>query len=336
MEYGTISREMIKNGFDLQSAKIRDVEILVGNMIQLAVENNDKKLMAHKTIVVTPFNSKSIPKISIQEYLNRLINGADILGIDVILSLLIYFIRIGTIVSKINKVNTVDSSCCYPIDYPNRINCSLKPLSSIRKSLLSLNDCCGERKCFCKDDGYGTKGTNIYCGFYLNSYNIHRMIITSLVIGHKLCSDIFYSNERYGKIGGISTHELNMLEMEILFLIKFDLVVRPREMQKMGETLLSQYVAQRTPQLVKSIKSYKQNIIEQFKAKKAVSVEQNQADSVESSLYRTDSKNPENRLEYNYAGSEREIAQKNSKLVRVDSLLDKIKKNSEYKKEKFY
>ena len=57
----------------------------------------------------------------------------------------------------------------------------------------------------------------------INSYNIHRLFLTSLVIASKYWDDNYYSNAFYSKVGGISLLEMNDLEMNFLFLIKFNL-----------------------------------------------------------------------------------------------------------------
>ncbi|KAF2069360.1 hypothetical protein CYY_009322 [Polysphondylium violaceum] len=60
-------------------------------------------------------------------------------------------------------------------------------------------------------------------GFIINSYNIHRLLITSILVASKYIDDIFYNNEYYSQIGGISRNELNRLEISFLNLLQFDL-----------------------------------------------------------------------------------------------------------------
>ncbi|KAG9321254.1 hypothetical protein KVV02_001450, partial [Mortierella alpina] len=60
-------------------------------------------------------------------------------------------------------------------------------------------------------------------GFRVNSFNIHRLLITCLMVAAKFTSDLFYSNARYAKVGGLSLPELNQLELEFLFTTKFEL-----------------------------------------------------------------------------------------------------------------
>ncbi|KAJ2657002.1 cyclin-like protein interacting with PHO85 [Coemansia sp. RSA 1199] len=70
-------------------------------------------------------------------------------------------------------------------------------------------------------------------------FNIHRMSLAAIVIAHKFNSDIFFNNARYSKVGGIPLVEMNQLELELLFLAKFDLKVDIGELQQLGEWLVT-------------------------------------------------------------------------------------------------
>ncbi|TMW83339.1 hypothetical protein EJD97_002049 [Solanum chilense] len=61
----------------------------------------------------------------------------------------------------------------------------------------------------------------------INSFNVHRLLITSVLVSAKFMDDIFYNNGYYGKVGGISTREMNLLEVDFLFGIGFQLNVTP-------------------------------------------------------------------------------------------------------------
>ncbi|KAG0276336.1 hypothetical protein BGZ95_007683 [Linnemannia exigua] len=75
-------------------------------------------------------------------------------------------------------------------------------------------------------------------GFRVNSFNIHRLLITCLMVAAKFTSDLFYSNARYAKVGGLSLPELNQLELVFLFTTQFDLNVKEEELQRVGNALL--------------------------------------------------------------------------------------------------
>ena len=62
-------------------------------------------------------------------------------------------------------------------------------------------------------------------GLTLTMRNIHRLILTSIVLAIKFSDDIYADNGSYAKIGGISLIELNYLEVEMLNLLRYTLFV---------------------------------------------------------------------------------------------------------------
>ncbi|KAJ2729206.1 cyclin-like protein interacting with PHO85 [Coemansia sp. BCRC 34962] len=75
--------------------------------------------------------------------------------------------------------------------------------------------------------------------FAPSPFNIHRLLITAIVVAHKFNSDIFFNNARYSKVGGIPLAELNQLELELLFMARFDLKIDAPEIQRIGEWLVA-------------------------------------------------------------------------------------------------
>ncbi|KAG1450168.1 hypothetical protein G6F46_003291 [Rhizopus delemar] len=71
---------------------------------------------------------------------------------------------------------------------------------------------------------------------------ITKLLITSLVIASKFTSDVFYSNSRYAKVGGIPLQELNQLEIQFLFFLDFQLYVTLEDLQGYANQLLSHAV----------------------------------------------------------------------------------------------
>ncbi|KAL1535800.1 Cyclin-U4-1 [Salvia divinorum] len=61
----------------------------------------------------------------------------------------------------------------------------------------------------------------------LNSFNVHRLLITSVMLSAKFMDDMYYNNAYYAKVGGISTTEMNFLELDFLFGLGFHLNVTP-------------------------------------------------------------------------------------------------------------
>ncbi|GBE79121.1 cyclin-domain-containing protein [Sparassis latifolia] len=65
----------------------------------------------------------------------------------------------------------------------------------------------------------------------IDFYNIHRLIIAGITVASKFFSDVFYTNSRYAKVGGLPLAELNVLELQFLLLNDFHLTISPEEMQ---------------------------------------------------------------------------------------------------------
>eukprot|EP01012_Entosiphon_sulcatum_P028994 TRINITY_DN35210_c0_g1_i1.p1 TRINITY_DN35210_c0_g1~~TRINITY_DN35210_c0_g1_i1.p1 ORF type:complete len:186 (-),score=29.57 TRINITY_DN35210_c0_g1_i1:83-640(-) len=61
----------------------------------------------------------------------------------------------------------------------------------------------------------------------LTPYNVHRLLITSVLLAAKARDDTYYSNAYYSAIGGISNAEMNRLEISFLTMIGFNLFVAP-------------------------------------------------------------------------------------------------------------
>ncbi|KAG9087705.1 hypothetical protein FS749_002707 [Ceratobasidium sp. UAMH 11750] len=83
--------------------------------------------------------------------------------------------------------------------------------------------------------------------FAIDSYNIHRLLIAGVTVASKFFSDVFYTNSRYAKVGGLPQSELNQLELQFLLLNNFRLSIPIDEMQRYAEQLL-QYSAGMSPE----------------------------------------------------------------------------------------
>jgi hypothetical protein len=59
----------------------------------------------------------------------------------------------------------------------------------------------------------------------IHSLNIHRLAVTSCLVASKWADDRSFNNKYWARVGGLSLKELNSLEAEFLFLIRFDLAV---------------------------------------------------------------------------------------------------------------
>ncbi|KAH6847119.1 cyclin-domain-containing protein [Chaetomium sp. MPI-CAGE-AT-0009] len=86
--------------------------------------------------------------------------------------------------------------------------------------------------------------------FVVDSFNIHRLIIAGVTCASKFFSDVFYTNSRYAKVGGLPLPELNHLELQFLLLNDFRLAVPVEDLEAYATMLVEFYarevVAQRT------------------------------------------------------------------------------------------
>ncbi|KAL5972800.1 Cyclin-U1-1 [Asimina triloba] len=60
------------------------------------------------------------------------------------------------------------------------------------------------------------------------SLNVHRLIVTSVMVASKVLDDVHYNNAFFARVGGVSNAELNRLELELLFMLDFGVMVSAR------------------------------------------------------------------------------------------------------------
>ncbi|KAJ2743057.1 cyclin-like protein interacting with PHO85 [Coemansia sp. BCRC 34301] len=75
--------------------------------------------------------------------------------------------------------------------------------------------------------------------FTVDAFSIHRLVITGVTIASKWFSDVFFTNSRYAKVGGLSVAELNNLELQFLSIVDFDLSIQPEVLQAIGSDLFA-------------------------------------------------------------------------------------------------
>ncbi|GFP80902.1 cyclin-u2-1 [Phtheirospermum japonicum] len=68
-----------------------------------------------------------------------------------------------------------------------------------------------------------------FCLFYpefrIGARNVHRLLITTILVASKYVEDMNYRNSYFARVGGLTTFEMNKLEFEFLFMMKFKLHV---------------------------------------------------------------------------------------------------------------
>ncbi len=75
--------------------------------------------------------------------------------------------------------------------------------------------------------------------FKITYYNIYKLMIAAMVVAIKYNEDEFYTLDFYGKLGGISKFEMNILEYEFACMINFKLFITEKLFYKYYELLLN-------------------------------------------------------------------------------------------------
>lgn len=74
----------------------------------------------------------------------------------------------------------------------------------------------------------------------LTSTNFQRLFLVSVMEAAKFLDDFYFSNKHWAEVGGITTQEINALELEFLFLLEFDLNIQRPEYDSYMRCVTSQ------------------------------------------------------------------------------------------------
>ncbi|KAF9974806.1 hypothetical protein BGZ73_001710 [Actinomortierella ambigua] len=77
--------------------------------------------------------------------------------------------------------------------------------------------------------------------FTISSLTVHRFIITAVTLAAKAVCDSYCTNTHYAKVGGLSTQELNSLEVAFLELIDWRVAVEGAVLQRYYVNLVRQH-----------------------------------------------------------------------------------------------
>jgi len=88
------------------------------------------------------------------------------------------------------------------------------------------------RECFVLCLVYIDRIVKLHPEFTICSLNIHRLLVTSVMLAVKFFDDVYYSNAYYAKVGGVKIKEVNVLEAQFLQLIDWRLHVTPEEYEQ--------------------------------------------------------------------------------------------------------
>jgi hypothetical protein len=78
--------------------------------------------------------------------------------------------------------------------------------------------------------------------FLLTELNVHRVIISAILLAAKFFDDAYYNNAYYSKVGGVLVSEMNGLEVDFLFRINFSLHVTPELFEQYKAELVAHHI----------------------------------------------------------------------------------------------
>ncbi|KAI0447871.1 cyclin-domain-containing protein [Xylaria telfairii] len=221
-----------------------------------ANHNNDGSSMSPLSSSVLAFHGKNVPAITILSYLSRIHKYCPT-TYEVFLSLLVYFDRMTERVNNLvmeaeeTRRQLQTQRTQQPQATPSDTISDKKQDTEMRDSNAAeagfdLVDEADEKEAVNKTELATSPATY----FVVDSFNIHRLIIAGVTCASKFFSDVFYTNSRYAKVGGLPLAELNHLELQFLLLNDFRLCVPVEDLEAYATMLVEFYarevVAQRS------------------------------------------------------------------------------------------
>ncbi|KAG0265462.1 hypothetical protein BG011_004682 [Mortierella polycephala] len=245
--------------YDIVNCSTSQTLLLVSSLINTILAVNDR-LACPK---ITLFHSRAIPNISIEAYLSRILQYAPFQN-EVLLIILLYFDRIGggckptqvltnTIPKGLLRQASMTLEDINQLTTPKQdtgeggargdesVEKGEKGSLKISNEISSAGpdgDTMEEEEPIADEIYTSSSESPVGSKLIINSFNIHRLLITSILVACKFSSDVFYPNVRYAKVGGLPLSELNQLELEFLFLSQFELNTTESELQTYGNKLL--------------------------------------------------------------------------------------------------
>ncbi|KAK7924289.1 PHO85 cyclin-6 [Apiospora marii] len=229
-----------------------------------ASHNNDGATMSPLSSSVLAFHGKNVPAITILSYLSRIHKYCPT-TYEVFLSLLVYFDRMT---ERVNNMVMEAEEARRKTAAQNAS--ATKAARSDSDADTEMKDAEGEQSDetdsdLADDDEEGGEAnlkpqrvpsasspasmSSPATYFVVDSFNIHRLIIAGVTCASKFFSDVFYTNSRYAKVGGLPLAELNHLELQFLLLNDFRLAVPVEDLEAYATMLVEFYarevVAQR-------------------------------------------------------------------------------------------
>ncbi|KAK9171641.1 hypothetical protein cmbei_7003780 [Cryptosporidium meleagridis] len=164
-----------------------------------------------------------------------------------------FIVALSSFLTQIATSNSSNTSCNVGVLTPFHSVCI--PPIPIRAYLIRLAQNFGcSNECFVLAIIYVGRIIKYNKNFTITLLNVHRVIVTALILATKFFDDIYYSNAFYAKISGVGTPELNSLEIHFLRLVRFQLFVTEHEYEIYKRCILKSAIPHSTiPSLPVSI-----------------------------------------------------------------------------------
>ncbi|KAI2689936.1 hypothetical protein CBS147355_387 [Penicillium roqueforti] len=199
---------------------------------------------------VLAFHGKNVPTITILSYLTRIHKYCPT-TYEVFLSLLVYFDRMTELVNRDqidqlhHRWNSAEesgsSSASTESPGVHQAQDSLMATPPPSSTGFTAQDPQGSNPTISPTLSPQSDAEALSHFFVVDSFNIHRLVIAAVTCASKFFSDVFYTNSRYAKVGGLPLVELNHLELQFLLLNDFRLAITVEELESYGTMLVEFY-----------------------------------------------------------------------------------------------
>ncbi|KAJ5682157.1 hypothetical protein N7462_005322 [Penicillium macrosclerotiorum] len=252
--------------FEISSMPVTDIiEMVAGLLTKITTTNDMHHEQVHRHIPppdgtstlspqassVLAFHGKNVPSITILSYLTRIHKYCPT-TYEVFLSLLVYFDRMTELVNQgpldrspprsDSTPPSADASGTHTPEPPaSRHPADASMVTPPSSTGMTAQDPKSPHASISPALYPQGEDENLSHFFVVDSFNIHRLVIAGVTCASKFFSDVFYTNSRYAKVGGLPLVELNHLELQFLLLNDFRLAIPVEELEAYGTMLVEFY-----------------------------------------------------------------------------------------------
>ncbi|KAI4233502.1 MAG: hypothetical protein LQ349_004382 [Xanthoria aureola] len=259
-------KQEIGQQYEISAMPVTDIIEMVAGLLTKITTTNDRQHdhlhralpppegangLSQQSSSVLAFHGKNVPSITILSYLSRIHKYCPT-TYEVFLSLLVYFDRMTEMVNNGAYRTLRDHEELSSPNSPvaDRFDAAGTAASSANhwdfsKDVGTSNDTANtipiDRPAPHSPPTTEEEEYTLSHYFVVDSFNIHRLTIAAVTCASKFFSDVFYTNSRYAKVGGLPLVELNHLELQFLHLNDFRLSVPVEELEAYGTMLVEFY-----------------------------------------------------------------------------------------------